>query len=78
MHLPTLALTTTHSSVKGRVDMDFNAFDSRHPGKMNIDLRASLGRGDIVCGASSLMPKALLRSLPDHPAWTSRGPQWST
>lgn len=67
MHLPTLALTTTHSSVKGRVDMDFNAFDSRHPGKMNIDLRASLGRGDIVCGASSLMPKALLRSLPDHP-----------
>lgn len=67
LHIPSLSLTTPYSYAKGKMDIDFNAFDASHPGKMNVDLQASFGQKDIVCIAAPMMPKALLNNLPGKP-----------
>lgn len=67
LHIPTLSIATPYSYAKGKMDIDFNAFDNDNPGKMDIDLKASLGNKDIVCAAASIMPKSLLQCLPGKP-----------
>lgn len=60
VYLRDLVATTPVSKFSGQVEMDFNAFDDKNPGKMNADVYASVGRKDIELFAGAL-PKEINR-----------------
>ena len=64
--LPHLRLRTADSDIEGRLSMDLNTFDEQHPGKMDIDLNASLGKQDVLRFAGDL-PRQFMRQYPNRP-----------
>ena len=66
IQIPALALKTPDSDIYTEVDMDFNAFDQRNPGKMKMRLNAQLGKQDLMRFMGD-MPASLIRKYPNHP-----------
>ena len=59
--LPRLHLRTPDSDLYTELDMDMNAFDDEHPGRLFLRLNASVGKQDIVRFAGNLPQKAIER-----------------
>lgn len=66
LSLPRLALRTTESNLRADIDMDLNAFDDRHPGKLTADLHGSLGKQDLLLFMQEL-PDNFKRRWPSRP-----------
>ena len=66
IQIPALALKTPDSDIYTEVDMDFNAFDNRNPGKMKMRLNAQLGKQDLMRFMGD-MPANFIRRYPNHP-----------
>lgn len=62
-----LELKTPHSSASGGVHLDWDALSPGKRGQLKADLQASLGSEDVLCLASSYMPKDLARCYPQQP-----------
>lgn len=67
LHIPTLLLTTTASTIKGSMAMDLNALDSINPGKMDVALDVRIGKHDIASVAGVYVPEALMKHWPNQP-----------
>ena len=66
LRLPHVRLRTADSDLEGRLVMDLNAFDEQHPGKLDVDLNASLGKQDVLRFAGDL-PQQFSRQYPNRP-----------
>lgn len=66
LHLPDLELRTPESSLSAAVDMDLNAFDEQHPGKMNIAVHGAFGKQDLLHFLAD-MPAEFRRQWPNYP-----------
>ncbi len=66
IQIPALSLKTPDSDIYTEVDMDFNAFDEKNPGKMRMRLNAQLGKQDLMRFMGD-MPAAFIRKYPNHP-----------
>ena len=66
IQMPALALKTPDSDIYTEVDMDFNAFDARNPGKMKVRLNAQIGKQDLMRFMGD-MPAQFIRRYPNHP-----------
>ena len=66
IQIPALALKTPDSDIYTEVDMDFNAFDEKNPGKMKMRLNAQLGKQDLMRFMGD-MPASFIRRYPNHP-----------
>ena len=66
IQIPALALKTPDSDIYTEVDMDFNAFDEKKPGKMKMRLNAQLGKQDLMRFMGD-MPASFIRRYPNHP-----------
>jgi len=62
-----LDLKTPHSSARGNINLDWNALSPKKRGKLDADIQASLGHKDVLCLASSYLPKDLVRNYPSQP-----------
>ena len=72
LRLPSLHLATPHSTVDGSLSMPFSAFDEAGAGRMNLNVRAQIGKRDVaLLAAPYLDPRssemAVVESLPDWP-----------
>lgn len=67
MSLQNVNLATPYSTILGGVNMDFDAFDEVHPGKIYAKANASIGRSDLLLFAKEYMPKQLVNSWPLSP-----------
>ena len=65
LNIPTLTLSTRHSSLNARVAMDMNAFDDKFPGKIDANLDGKIGKGDIIHIIGG-KPMDILRLLPNR------------
>ncbi len=63
LSIPTLTLKTDESRIKGRMRMDFTAFDSINPGKLMLDAKALIGRGEIQSAVFGFMPEQDAKDL---------------
>ena len=63
--LPNLTLTTPESSLTANVNMDFNAFDEKNPGKLHVKLDGAFGKQDIMRFMGS-MPTDFIRRWPNQ------------
>ncbi len=66
VQIPALSLRTPDSDIYTEVDMDFNAFDERNPGKMRVRLNTQLGKQDLMKLLGD-MPTSFIRRYPNHP-----------
>ena len=66
VQIPALSLRTPDSDIYTEVDMDFNAFDERNPGKMRVRLNTQLGKQDLMKLLGD-MPPSFIRRYPNHP-----------
>ena len=66
IRLPSLSLKTTHSNIFTRAAVDFNVIDSIHPGQMDVDLKAQIGKHDLLL-FMGMMPEAFKTRWPDWP-----------
>ncbi len=66
IQIPNLIVSTPESKLKAIISMDFNTFDEKSPGKMDILLNASLGKQDIMRFLGS-MPREFTRRWPNQP-----------
>ena len=66
IQIPALVLKTPDTDIYTEVDMDFNAFDQRNPGKMKMRLNAQLGKQDLMRFMGD-MPASFIRKYPNHP-----------
>ena len=66
IQIPALALKTPDSDIYTEVDMNFNAFDEKNPGKMKMRLNAQLGKQDLMRFMGD-MPASFIRRYPNHP-----------
>ena len=66
IQIPALVLKTPDTDIYTEVDMDFNAFDQRNPGKMKMRLNAQLGKQDLMRFMGD-MPASFIRRYPNHP-----------
>ena len=64
--VPWLTLATPYSTLKGKVYMDFSVTDSIHPGQMNVDIDAELGKSELL-----QFVDMDARSLPEWPITVS-------
>lgn len=62
-----LTLKTPCSSISGKVNVDFDAFESYGLGKIFVKANASIGRSDLLLFASDYLPKNIARSWPYAP-----------
>ena len=63
--LPNLSLTTPESSLTANVNMDFNAFDEKNPGKLHVKLDGAFGKQDLIRFMGG-MPTDFIRRWPNH------------
>ena len=63
LSIPLLTLKTEESRLKMKMNMDLNAFDSISPGRMMLDAKALIGRGDIQSAVFGFMPEKDARDL---------------
>jgi len=69
VYVENLHLKTPDTNIDGDVDMDFTTFDSgsdAHPGKMNANLNASVGKQDLMLFMNTL-PEDMKRNWPSSP-----------
>ena len=66
LRLPSFVLQTKESSITAQLDMDLNAFDTLHPGKINASVHASVGKQDVMRFVQ-FMPMAFQQRLPNYP-----------
>ena len=62
--IPQFLVKTSESQLRAEVAMDFNAFASKNPGKMSVDINGWIGKQDI---ARMMADKSLIRHLPNYP-----------
>ena len=67
LHVRDFNLMTPFSSVSGDVDFDFTTFDKTNPGKARADMKASIGKDDVMLFAGEMLPRDLKRQLPKQP-----------
>lgn len=67
IQLPDLSLVTPHSSVEGRVELDWSALTPRQRGQMDISLSATLGRTDVLLLAGESLPADVRAMVPADP-----------
>ena len=48
LRVPRISLKTPHSNIRARADMDLSIADSLHPGKIDAELDAQLGKADML------------------------------
>ena len=56
------------SHLLAKVQMDFNAFDEQHPGKVDADVKADVAKSDLLMAMGAL-PAAFQRQWPDKPLY---------
>ncbi len=66
IQMPDLIVGTPESKLNASISLDFNTFDEKSPGKMNVVLDASLGKQDIMRFLGN-MPRAFTRRWPNRP-----------
>ncbi len=66
VQIPALYLKTPDSDLFTEVDMDFSAFDTKHPGQMKMRLNAQLGKQDLMKFMGD-MPQRFIQRYPNHP-----------
>ncbi len=66
IRLPSLTLKTSHSNIFTRAAVDFNVMDSIQPGQMDVDLKAEIGKHDLLLFMGA-MPQAFKTRWPDWP-----------
>ncbi len=66
IRLPSMALATPYSNIYARAEADFNVMDSINPGKLFLDLKAELGKQDLMLFMAD-MPKTFQTRWPDWP-----------
>jgi len=71
LSLPSVSMRTPDSNITAKVEMDMNAFDDTHPGKIYADVDGYLGKQDLVRFMRD-MPQDFVRKWPNHPL-TMRG-----
>ena len=65
LQLKELWMQTPHSKVSGKAYLRWNAFEPLSNEKLTADLRAHIGKKDVVCLAGSFMPKEMATAYPD-------------
>ncbi|MBQ0084952.1 MAG: translocation/assembly module TamB domain-containing protein [Prevotella sp.] len=60
-------LTTPYSQLSGNVDMDLNAFDEHSPGFISADIKASVGKKEIMNIVGESLPDFIKKNYPDRP-----------
>jgi len=66
IRFPKLALATPYSNIHARGEADFNVMDSVQPGRVSLNLNASIGKSDLMLFMAD-MPKAFSRQWPEWP-----------
>lgn len=66
LKLDDIDLTTSVSKVRGKVEMDLNAFADKDPGQLKADVHASLGKPDVMLFMADA-PKMLRKNWPYYP-----------
>ena len=66
VYLPHLTFKTPTSSLMADINMDLNAFDDLHPGKMDIALHGSFGKQDLMRFMGD-MPLKFRQNWPNYP-----------
>ena len=66
IRLPQMLLSTPYSNMRARGEFDFNALDSIQPGRMALNLDASLGKHDLMVFMTD-MPAAFCKQWPEWP-----------
>lgn len=65
LQLKELWMQTPHSKVSGKAYLRWNAFEPLSNEKLTADLRAHIGKKDVVCLAGTFMPKEMATAYPD-------------
>ena len=60
-------LKTPHSSASGDINLDWDALSPKKRGQLKADVQASLGHKDVLCLASTYLPKDLVKCYPSQP-----------
>lgn len=60
-------VTTPYSQLSGNVDMDMNAFDEQAPGIISADIKASVGKKEIMNIIGESLPDFIKKNYPDRP-----------
>ena len=66
LHVPGLSLRTPYSNIYTRARVDMNVMDIIAPGQMDVNLRASLGKQDVMLFMAD-MPESFRKRWPDWP-----------
>ena len=66
LRLPQLLVRTPYSIIRTQAMVDFNVMDSINPGRMDIDLDASLGKQDLMIFLAN-QPESFRNSWPEWP-----------
>ena len=66
VHVQDLNLKTPDSQLKASADLDFNAFDDDHPGKLWADVDGYFGKQDLMRVMGD-MPQEFMRKWPNQP-----------
>jgi len=66
IEVPAMILKTPDSDLAAEIDMDFNAFDDKDPGKMRLRLNAQLGKQDLIRFIGD-MPQKFIQRYPNYP-----------
>ena len=66
IRVPRLTLRTPYSNIRARADVDFSVMDSIHPGRMDVDLDASVGKQDLMMFLAG-QPVLLRERWPEWP-----------
>lgn len=66
IRLPKLLMATPYSNIRARGEADFNVTDSIQPGRLALNLDASLGKSDLMLFMAD-MPDAFRRKWPEWP-----------
>jgi hypothetical protein len=64
--IPALYVKTPDSDFYTEIDMDLNAFDDQHPGKIRMRLNAQIGKQDMMKFMGD-MPQQFIQRFPNHP-----------
>jgi len=67
LDLSDLRLRTPESDLTVDFGMDLNAFDEKHPGKLNATVHGHVGKQDILTLAGKNLPRELARRWPSYP-----------
>ena len=66
LRLPGLSLVTPFSNIYARADIDMNLMDSLHPGQLHTQLKADVGKQDLMLFMAG-MPKTFKTQWPEWP-----------